>query len=76
MPGLLFHDLFNLWRARDRRDEYIGTLVNSWLAEGGVAYGVKAGTQYYDVGTMDGYLETMRVLSGTDQKEIALEQSL
>jgi dTDP-glucose pyrophosphorylase len=75
MPGLLFHDLFNLWRERDCRDEYMGTLVNAWLADGGVAYGVKAGRQYHDVGTMDGYLETMRVLSGTDQKEIALEQS-
>ncbi len=32
MPGPVFHDLDRLWRARNREDEYIGTLVNAYLA--------------------------------------------
>ncbi|MCU1335611.1 MAG: Nucleotidyl transferase [Bryobacterales bacterium] len=64
MPGALLHDLYELWCARGRIDEYIGTLVNAWLARGGVAYGFRSGSSYFDVGTMDGYLEAMRILSG------------
>ena len=37
------------------RDEYFGTLVNAYLAQGGRAIGVKAGSAYVDVGTVDGY---------------------
>jgi hypothetical protein len=32
MPGAVYHELFQLWCERDRRDEYIGTLVNAYLA--------------------------------------------
>jgi glucose-1-phosphate thymidylyltransferase len=63
MPGETLRELHDLWRARNCSDEYIGTLVNAWLAGGGVAWGVRAGVSYYDVGTMDGYLEAMRVLA-------------
>ncbi|HJT89757.1 MAG TPA: sugar phosphate nucleotidyltransferase [Bryobacteraceae bacterium] len=63
MPGAVLHSLFDLWCQRDRRDEYVGTLVNAWLARGGVASAVHAGHSYYDVGTMDGYFEAMRILA-------------
>ncbi len=63
MPGSVLHDLFDLWNERERRDEYMGTLVNAWLERGGRAWGVCAGESYFDVGTMDGYFEAMRVLS-------------
>ncbi len=63
MPGMVLEDLYDLWCARGRIDEYMGTLVNAWLALGGVAYGYRSGASYYDVGTMDGYLEAMHVLS-------------
>lgn len=63
MPGRVFHSLFELWQAREQRDEYIGTLLNAWLAEGGVAIGVRAGAQYVDVGTLHGYREAIRLLS-------------
>src|SRR3954453_2716284 len=63
MPGSVLQELFNLWCARDRADEYIGTLVNAWLAKGGEAYGFCSGESYFDVGTMDGYMETMRMLN-------------
>ncbi|HEX6533335.1 MAG TPA: sugar phosphate nucleotidyltransferase [Gemmatimonadaceae bacterium] len=63
MPGAVLAELHELWRQRDRRDEYIGTLVNAWLARGGRAVGVRAGTAYVDVGTLHGYREAIDVLS-------------
>lgn len=62
LPGATLASLYTLWRQRDRGDEYIGTLVTAWLAEGGQAWGVRAGTSYVDVGTLNGYREAMRLL--------------
>lgn len=62
MPGAVLRELNDLWIARDRTDEYIGTLVNAWLARGGQAHGVRAGTSYVDVGTVRGYREAIRLL--------------
>lgn len=63
MPGFLFHSLNDLWHRRDCQDEYFGTLVNAWIAEGGVAYGIPAGSEYVDVGTLHGYREAMQLLA-------------
>lgn len=63
LRGATLHALHALWRGRDPRDEYLGTLVNAWLARGGVARGVRAGTTYVDVGTLDGYREAQRLLA-------------
>lgn len=62
MPGSVYHALHALWGRADRQDEYFGTLVNAWLAEGGTAVGVKAGRKYVDVGTLHGYRAAVRVL--------------
>jgi dTDP-glucose pyrophosphorylase len=62
MPGYILAELEQLWRLRDRRDEYIGTLVNAWLEQGGEAVGVKAGSAYVDVGTLNGYRAAMSLL--------------
>jgi glucose-1-phosphate thymidylyltransferase len=48
---------------RDRQDEYVGTLVNAYLAAGGVAHAVRAGRTYVDVGTLHGYREAMNALA-------------
>lgn len=64
MRGRILHDLHTLWRQPDRGDEYIGTLVNAWLAQGNRAYGVRAGTSYVDVGTLGGYRSAIGLLSG------------
>jgi dTDP-glucose pyrophosphorylase len=64
LPGEVLHALYRLWQKRERRDEYIGTLVNAYLAEGGEAVAVAAGTDYVDVGTLGGYREAMRLLGG------------
>jgi len=62
MPGSVLRDLFRLWQKRGERDEYIGTLVNAYLMQGGSARGMRAGRAYVDVGTLDGYREAIRVL--------------
>jgi dTDP-glucose pyrophosphorylase len=63
-PVSVMLELHALWRQRGRQDEYIGTLVNAWLAAGGIAAGVRAGRSYVDVGTLHGYREAMQLLSG------------
>jgi len=70
MPGAVLGELHNLWIERERSDEYVGTLVNAWLAAGGDAVGVRAGASYFDVGTLDGYLETNRILSQHNSEEL------
>ncbi|HYP06051.1 MAG TPA: nucleotidyltransferase family protein, partial [Bryobacteraceae bacterium] len=62
MPARVLRALYGLWLDRDRKDEYIGTLVNAYLAQGGVATGVHAGRTYVDVGTVNGYREAMRMM--------------
>jgi glucose-1-phosphate thymidylyltransferase len=58
-----FRDLHLLWRQRDCRDEYFGTLVNAYLAAGGRGVGIKAGSSYVDVGTLNGYRTAMALLA-------------
>jgi dTDP-glucose pyrophosphorylase len=62
LAGDTLHALHRLWLERDRRDEYIGTLVNTWLSRGGSATAVRAGTSYMDVGTLHGYRQAMALL--------------
>jgi dTDP-glucose pyrophosphorylase len=63
MPGHVFNELNQLWRARNRSDEYLGTLVNAWIAQGGTALGIRGGQSYVDVGTLHGYREAIKLLS-------------
>jgi dTDP-glucose pyrophosphorylase len=69
MPGSTFHALHDLWCRPERRDEYLGTLVNAWLAEGGSAFGVKAGERYVDTGTLHGYRAAIHLLEGDATSE-------
>ncbi len=68
MPGALLHRLHALWVQRGREDQFIGTLINAWLAIGGKAEGVRAGESYVDVGTLHGYREAIALL---DRRETA-----
>jgi glucose-1-phosphate thymidylyltransferase len=63
MPGAVLHELHELWCERARQDEYLGTLINAYIARGGQAYGVRAGQAYVDVGTLHGYREAIRLLT-------------
>ncbi len=65
LPGRTLHELHRFWRARDCADEYIGTLVNAWLEQGGQAHAARAGTRYVDVGTLHGYRQAVRLLDET-----------
>ncbi len=63
MPGAVFAELRALWHARQCEDEYFGTLINVWLAQGGTAVAVKAGTDYVDIGTLNGYRAALTLLA-------------
>lgn len=63
MPGSVFTALHALWLSRGRGDEFMGTLVNAYLADGGEAMGVKAGHAYVDVGTLNGYRAAIGLLT-------------
>ena len=53
--GECFYRLKLLWEARRRVDEYLGDLLNAFLAAGNVARGQHCGEVYMDVGTLQGY---------------------
>jgi dTDP-glucose pyrophosphorylase len=69
MPGSVLTELYDLWIARQRKDEYVGTLVNAWLRAGGKAVGVRAGEAYVDVGTLHGYREAIRLLEPRGERQ-------
>ena len=75
-PGAVYHALAALWHAREREDEYLGTLVNAWIALGGEAAGVKAGGAYVDVGTLHGYREALRLLASPDPEGAAFTHAM
>jgi len=69
MPGHVLRTLHALWLERARRDEYVGTLVNAYIAGGGEVTAVRAGHSYVDVGTLYGYREAMRLLNAPPRVE-------
>lgn len=62
MRGDTFAALAELWRIRDRKDEFLGTLINAWIAAGGEAFGYRSGTSYSDVGTLHGWRGALNVI--------------
>lgn len=53
--GESFHRLKLLWEARHRVDEYLGDLLNAFIAAGNIVRGKYNGEVYMDIGTLDGY---------------------
>jgi dTDP-glucose pyrophosphorylase len=53
--GRAFHALKLLWQTRHRQDEYLGHLLNAYLAAGNRVRAVRSGEVYMDVGTVGGY---------------------
>jgi len=68
MPGSTFNRLHSLWL--HRKDEYLGTLINAYMSDGGRAYGLKEGEAYVDVGTLNGYREALRLLDSSQQTPV------
>jgi hypothetical protein len=63
MPGRVLHELHALWREPGRGTNISAPLVNEYLARGGEAVGVRAGTSYVDVGTLNGYRAAIGLLA-------------
>ena len=53
--GRAFHALNQLWESRHRADEYLGDLLNAYIAAGNSVQATANGEHYMDVGTMEGY---------------------
>ena len=53
--GDAFHRLKLLWESRHRSDEYLGELLNAFIAAGNAVRGTFCGETYMDVGTLEGY---------------------
>lgn len=75
LSGAILRRLHTLWLAREREDVYVGTLINAFLADGGVALGVRGGGEYIDVGTIHGYRRAVGRLAAPLEDELAPERS-
>jgi glucose-1-phosphate thymidylyltransferase len=60
--GDSFYRLKLLWESRHRSDEYLGDLLNAFIAAGNVVRGRHCGEVYMDVGTLDGYRQAQDYL--------------
>jgi dTDP-glucose pyrophosphorylase len=68
LPAEDLANLHELWLQRDRKDQYIGTLVNEYISRGGAVAAVRRGERYVDVGTLHGYREAVKLLSKDDRQ--------
>jgi dTDP-glucose pyrophosphorylase len=62
VTGEAFHRLKLLWDSRHRGDEYLGDLLNAFIAAGNIVRGRFSGETYMDVGTLEGYRNTLDYL--------------
>jgi len=62
VKGEAFPELRRLWEARQRRDEYLGTLLNAYIQRGNMVCAHRSGETYIDVGTMEGYRRALDFL--------------
>jgi glucose-1-phosphate thymidylyltransferase len=53
--GKAFRALKHLWNARHCEDEYLGHLLNAYIAAGNPVRATYSGEHYMDVGTIEGY---------------------
>jgi glucose-1-phosphate thymidylyltransferase len=65
--GLAFRELKLLWEARHRCDEYLGDLLNAYIAAGNAVRAAAAGELYLDVGTLHGYRAAQDYLRQREQ---------
>src|SRR5690348_3889759 len=68
IPAEELSALRDLWLARGKKDQYLGTLVNDYLSRGGQAWSIQKGQKYVDVGTLHGYREAVQLLSKGDRE--------
>jgi dTDP-glucose pyrophosphorylase len=68
--GDAFHALKLLWESRHREDEYLGHLLNAYIAAGNAVRASCSGELYMDVGTLDGYHRALQYLRSTREGRI------
>jgi len=69
--GECFYRLKLLWEARRRQDEYLGDLLNAFLAAGNIVRGQSCGEVYMDVGTLEGYRVALDYLRARQRVPLA-----
>jgi dTDP-glucose pyrophosphorylase len=74
--GRVFRDLHRLWRARHCEDEFLGHLLNAYIAAGNLVYGAALGERYMDVGTLEGYHAAQDYLRARSRPESAAPQRI
>lgn len=62
VQGQAFHRLKLLWESRHRADQYLGELLNAFIAAGNTVQGKFSGENYIDVGTLEGYRDAQDYL--------------
>jgi glucose-1-phosphate thymidylyltransferase len=73
--GEAFHALERLWESRHREDEFLGDLLNAYIAAGNVVRGACVGEVYMDVGTVEGYHAAADFLRGVQQRRPGLPEA-
>jgi dTDP-glucose pyrophosphorylase len=72
VQGGAFHRLKLLWESRHRADQYLGELLNAFIAAGNPVQGKFSGESYIDVGTLEGYRQAQDYLrSNSRTRKIA-----
>jgi glucose-1-phosphate thymidylyltransferase len=71
--GRAFHSLRLLWESRHREDEYLGHLLNAYIAAGNTVRAACVGEHYLDVGTLAGYRAAQDYLRSVAEKQILPE---
>jgi dTDP-glucose pyrophosphorylase len=75
LTGEAFHALQLLWEARHREDEFLGDLLNAYIAAGNAVRGTCAGETYMDVGTLEGYHAATDFLRKVQDRRTVLPQA-
>jgi dTDP-glucose pyrophosphorylase len=73
LPGADLAKLYDLWRIRGQQDQYLGTLVNAYIASGARVRAIMLGETYVDVGTVHGYRKAVQLLSRPYDRRSKLE---
>jgi dTDP-glucose pyrophosphorylase len=66
--GAAFHALKLLWEARHREDQFLGDLLNAYIAAGNLVRATHSGETYMDVGTLAGYHAAQDFLRAMNRK--------
>ncbi|MFP4163291.1 MAG: sugar phosphate nucleotidyltransferase [Chitinispirillaceae bacterium] len=76
MTGRVMRQLYALWCRPENNDEYIGTLINKLIASGETVRGIRAGSYYVDVGTVNGYHKAMKLLNVKSSTSNSLQEQI